>query len=153
MFQEVQGGFERLRKAVRAGGKAHQSSVSLTTSSPTPHHLPSPPVSLHASSLPNSNHVLLKNTPLSCSEPPTVFESSKDSTFQSSMSHNRTSCPLAHFMVHMFVLHTCIYIMYVGTCVYMCILFFLSTAGVLYHVLLHTRTYVVSLSLCCCLRF
>ena len=99
VFQEVQGGFDRLRKAVRAGGKAHCSALSLNTSSSTPHHLPSPPVS-HVFTPPTSNHMLLQNTPSGCSKSQSVFERHGD---------NRTQCPLTHFMVRMLVL-TCRYI-------------------------------------------
>jgi codanin-1 len=88
VFQEVQGGFDRLRKAVRAGGKAHCSALSLNTSSSTPHHLPSPPVS-HVFTPPTSNHMLLQNTPSGCSKSQSVFERHGD---------NRTQCPLTHFM-------------------------------------------------------
>ena len=106
MLQEVRGGFERLKKAVRAGSKAnqsHHSAPSLDVSSSvnsTPHHPHTHLLSLSGGLTPQSSiqPSQLENTLSRFSVQRLQSETSYGPTSQSG-----TVCPILQFMVNCFM--------------------------------------------------
>ena len=113
VLQEVRGGFERLKKAVRAGSKAnqsHHSAPSLDVSSSvnsTPHHPHTHLLSLSGGLTPQSSiqPSQLENTLSRFSVQRLQSETSYGPTSQSG-----TVCPISQFMVNCFMhvhVHVC----------------------------------------------